>query len=213
MPTRTGSRHHRASLAHHLLLAALCWLSASLAGADSILILGDSISAGYGVPQGQGWVTLLQKRLRQVGHDQTVINASISGETTEGGRNRLPALLEKHQPGIVVVELGGNDGLRGFQIDRVRENLADIVQRAQRAKAKVLLVGMKIPPNYGLRYTSDFYASFTQTADRFDVPLVPFLLEGIATNPDLMQNDGIHPTASAQQRLLDNIWPQLKMLL
>lgn len=213
MPTRTGSRHHRVSRARRLLLTALCWLSASLACAESILILGDSISAGYGIARDEGWVTLLQKRLRQAGHDQTVINASISGETTEGGRNRLPALLEKHQPAIVVVELGGNDGLRGFQIERVRENLADIVEHAQRAQAKVLLVGMKIPPNYGLRYTSDFYASFTQTADRFDVPLVPFLLDGIATNPELMQNDGIHPTASAQQRLLDNIWPQLKTLL
>lgn len=196
-----------------LSLGILWALSLAASANNGILVLGDSISAGYGIPREQGWVNLLQKRLQQQGHDQTVINASISGETTEGGRNRLPALLEKHQPAIVVVELGGNDGLRGFQIERLRANLDAIVQRAQQGKARVLLVGMKIPPNYGLRYTSDFYASFTLTAEKFDIPLVPFLLDGIATHPDMMQDDGIHPSATAQQRLLDNIWPHLSALL
>ncbi|MET0377501.1 MAG: arylesterase, partial [Spongiibacteraceae bacterium] len=150
----------RTVLWRRMLSIGMLWtLSFAALANNDILILGDSISAGYGIPREQGWVNLLQKHLQAQGHDQTVINASISGETTEGGRNRLPALLEKHQPAIVVVELGGNDGLRGFQIERLRANLDDIVQRAQRSKARVLLVGMKIPPNYGLRYTSDFYAS------------------------------------------------------
>lgn len=204
----------RLQLLLRMLSLAILWgLSCSAFANNGILVLGDSISAGYGIPRDQGWVNLLQKRLQQQGHDQPVINASISGETTEGGRNRLSALLEKHQPAIVIVELGGNDGLRGFQIERLRANIDDIIQRSQRSKAKVLLVGMKIPPNYGLRYTSDFYASFTLAAEQFDVPLVPFMLEGIATNPELMQNDGIHPSATAQQRLLDNIWPHLHSLL
>lgn len=178
-----------------------------------ILILGDSISAGYGLPREQGWVTLLQKRLQQQAVNRTVINASISGETTEGGRNRLPALLEKYRPAIVVVELGGNDGLRGFQIERLRSNLNEMVQNSQAKGAKVLLLGMKIPPNYGPRYTSDFYASFTTAAQKFGVPLVPFFLEGIATHPELIQEDGIHPTVGAQARLLENVWPYLKPLL
>jgi acyl-CoA thioesterase-1 len=196
-----------------MLPVGIVWALSFAASAGNILVLGDSISAGYGIPREQSWVNLLQKQLQQQGHDQTVINASISGETTEGGRNRLPALLEKHRPTIVIVELGGNDGLRGFQIERLRANLDDMVQRAQRSNAKVLLVGMKMPPNYGLRYTSDFYASFTNTAEKFDVPLVPFLLDGIVTNPGMMQDDGIHPTATAQKRLLDNVWPHLKSLL
>jgi acyl-CoA thioesterase-1 len=201
-----------------MLWIAILWLPLSLsnvaaAATSDILIVGDSISAGYGLPRERGWVTLLQNRLQQQGINHTVINASISGETTEGGRNRLPALLEKYRPAIVVVELGGNDGLRGFQIDRLRSNLNEMVQNAQAIGAKVLLLGMKIPPNYGLRYTSDFYASFTTAAQKFDVPLVPFFLEGVAAHPELIQEDGIHPTADAQARLLENVWPYLKPLL
>jgi acyl-CoA thioesterase-1 len=178
-----------------------------------ILILGDSISAGYGMPADRGWVTLLQTRVRAQGYQLAVINASISGETTEGGRQRLPALLTQHRPSIVVVELGGNDGLRGFPIERLRSNLADIVERARASGARVLLVGMKIPPNYGLRYTTDFHASFTEIARRYTLPLVPFMLDGVAAQPDLMQDDGIHPNADAQARLLDNVWPHLQPLL
>ena len=199
--------------AHWMFL--LCLLAAPLnaMASSGILILGDSISAGYGVPQGQGWVTLLQKRLQQRAHDQAVINASISGETTDGGRNRLPDLLAKHHPSIVVVELGGNDGLRGFPIERLRSNLAYIVETARGSGARVLLIGMKIPPNYGLRYTSDFYTTFSDTAKKFGIPFVPFLLDGIATQPNLLQEDGIHPNVGAQQRLLDNVWPHLQPLL
>ena len=187
--------------------------AAAVASADSILVLGDSISAGYGIPQDRGWVTLLQQRLRQRGLDYAVVNASISGETTDGGRRRLAKLLQTHQPKLVIVELGGNDGLRGFQLERLRENLAFIIEQSRQAGAKVLLVGMKIPPNYGLRYTSGFYASFTDTAKQFDVPLVPFLLEGIATHPELMQDDRIHPNTAAQPQLLDNVWPLLEPML
>ena len=203
-----------------VLWISILWISLALSPArvaaattGDILILGDSISAGYGLPREQGWVTLLQKRLQQQGVNRTVINASISGETTEGGRNRLPALLEKYHPAIVVLELGGNDGLRGFQIERLRGNLNDMMHSAQTSGAKVLLLGMKIPPNYGLRYTSDFYASFTGAAQKFNAPLVPFFLEGVAAHPELVQADGIHPTVEAQPRLLENIWPYLKPLL
>lgn len=180
---------------------------------NSILILGDSLSASYGVPSDRSWVTLLQQRLQQQQYDNLVINASISGETTEGGLQRLPALLAKHNPNIVVLELGANDGLRGFQIERLRNNLEQLVKTARSANARVLLVAMKIPPNYGLRYTSDFYASFTTTAKAFELPMVPFLLDGVATHPELMQEDGLHPNAQAQPRLLDNVWPFLKPLL
>lgn len=197
-------------------MIALVCLTGGLAGAhaqaaeaQTILVLGDSLSAAYGIPRERGWVALLQRRLPTA----QVINAGISGDTTEGGLARLPALLEKYHPGIVVIELGGNDGLRGFQIPRIRDNLTQLVQLAQRADAKVLLVGMKIPPNYGLRYTSDFYESYTLTAKRFAVPLVPFLLEGIATDPELMQEDRIHPRVEGQQKMLDNIWPALQPLL
>lgn len=191
------------------IITCLLLLPAGLAQAEGVLVLGDSISAAYGIPRERGWVALLQQKLS----GREVINASISGETTEGGNARLPALLNKHQPAVVVIELGGNDGLRGFQIQRIRDNLAQMVQRSQAAGARVLLVGMKIPPNYGLRYTSDFAESYTLTAQRFDIPLVPFVLQGVATDPELMQDDGIHPRAEGQQRLLDNIWPHLQPLV
>jgi acyl-CoA thioesterase-1 len=196
-----------------LLLFALLAVALPAAANGSVLILGDSISAGYGVPTGRGWVTLLQARLREQGYDESVINASISGETTGGGRQRLPALLDKHRPSIVVIELGGNDGLRGFPVERLRDNLAGIVADAKDSGARVLLVGIRIPPNYGLRYTTDFHASFTEIARRHALPLVPFMLDGVATQPDLMQDDGIHPNADAQTRLLDNVWPHLQPLL
>lgn len=188
----------------------LCLLStAPMASAETVLILGDSISAAYGIPHEQGWVALLQRKLA----GGTVVNASISGETTDGALARLPGLLAKQKPDVVVVELGGNDGLRGFQIPRLRDNLAQLVQLSQDAGARVLLVGMKIPPNYGMRYTSDFYESYTLTAKKFGVPLVPFMLDGVATRPELMQDDRLHPRAEGQQRLLDNVWPYLQPLL
>jgi acyl-CoA thioesterase I len=187
-----------------------CLLAAPAAvQAHTVLVLGDSISAAYGIPRERGWVALLQQKLP----DSKVINASISGDTTDGGVARLPTLLQKQRPDIVIIELGGNDGLRGFQIQRIRDNLARMVQLSQDAGARVLLVGMKIPPNYGLRYTSEFYESYTLTAQKFDIPLVPFILQDIATDPEMMQDDRIHPRAEGQQKLLDNVWPHLKALL
>lgn len=201
---------HLRQFTHSGLLALLVLLSAhSNAESRTLLVLGDSLSAAYGIPRERGWVALLQQKLPNF----NVVNAGISGDTTENGVARLPTLLQKHQPAIVIIELGGNDGLRGFQIPRIRDNLAQMTQLSQRAGAKVLLVGMKIPPNYGLRYTSDFYASYADTAKKFSVPLVPFILEGVATHPDLMQDDGIHPRAEAQAKLLDNVWPHLQPLL
>lgn len=198
------------TIMHSGLLVALVLFSVhSSAASNTLLVLGDSLSAAYGIPRERGWVALLQQKLTNF----NVVNAGISGDTTDGGVARLPALLQKHQPAIVIIELGGNDGLRGFQIQRIRDNLAQMTQLSQRAGAKVLLVGMKIPPNYGLRYTSDFYASYADTAKKFSVPLVPFILDGVATHPDLMQDDGIHPRAEAQPKLLDNIWPHLQPLL
>lgn len=182
-----------------------------------VLVLGDSLSAAYGIPRESGWVALLQQKLATQnlpnGKVGSVVNASISGETTDGGLARLPALLQKHRPDIVVIELGANDGLRGFQIRRLRDNLEQLIQLSRAANARVLLVGIKIPPNYGLRYTSDFHESFTLLAKQYDVPLVPFLLEGVATDPALMQDDRLHPRAEAQPKILETVWPYLSKLL
>src|SRR5690606_27052664 len=142
-----------------------------------------------------------------------VVNAGISGDTTDGGLARLPALLRKHQPEVVIIELGGNDGLRGFQTPRIRDNIEQMIRLCQGANAKILLLGMKIPPNYGLRYTSDFYNIYSEAAKQFDIPLVPFFLDGVAGNPEMMLDDGIHPRAEAQEKLLKNVLPHLKPLL
>jgi acyl-CoA thioesterase-1 len=192
-----------------LLLVLPFGAGASSAPAQTILVLGDSLSAAYGIPLEAGWVALLENHLPEA----RVVNASISGETTEGGVNRLVPLLEQHRPDVVVIELGGNDGLRGFQLQRIRDNLARLVEQSQQAGARVLLVGMRIPPNYGPRYTDGFYRAFEETAQRYDTALVPFLLDGVATDPALMQQDGIHPTVEAQRRMFDNVWPHLKPLL
>jgi len=204
---------------HIWMIAGLLSLSTG-AGAQTIqtqtiLVLGDSLSAAYGIPRESGWVALLQQKLanEQKLTKSNVVNASISGDTTGGGLVRLPALLQKHRPNIVLIELGANDGLRGFQIDRLRDNLEQLIQLSQNNKAKVLLLGIKIPPNYGLRYTTDFYESYTRLAHQYDIPLVPFLLDGVAAHPELMQEDGLHPRAEAQQRLLENVWPYLQRLL
>jgi acyl-CoA thioesterase-1 len=189
------------------------------AAAPTVLVLGDSLSAAYGIPRESGWVALLEQKLAQQKLTNgnvaktSVVNASISGETTDGGLARLPALLQKHQPSLVVIELGANDGLRGFQIDRLRANLEQLLRLSQASGAKVLLVGIKIPPNYGLRYTSDFYESYTLLAHEYRVPLVPFLLEGVATDPELMQDDRLHPRAEAQKKILNNVWPHLQAML
>jgi acyl-CoA thioesterase-1 len=180
---------------------------------ESILIVGDSISAGYGMEQEQGWVYLLNQRLSEKNIQYKVINLSISGETTGGGLIRLPQAIQRHQPKIVIIELGGNDGLRGYPIDKIRQNLHRMVSLSKDTGAHVLLVGMMLPPNYGRRYSESFHRTFTEVADELKVALLPFLLDGVATQEDLMQRDGIHPNPRAQTMLLDNIWPVIVKLL
>jgi acyl-CoA thioesterase-1 len=212
-----------------LLLVALVACSTSAARAATIVVLGDSISAGYGIPPERGWVQLLAARVAADGH--AVVNASLSGETTGGGLSRLPGLLERHRPDVVVIELGGNDGLRGYPVARIRANLAELVRRARAAGARVVVAGMQIPPNYGERYVTAFHAVFADVVGGADaggagvgdgdgdvgdgdvgdaVGLVPFLLDGVALEPGLMQPDGIHPTAEAQPRLLESAWPAIR---
>lgn len=181
--------------------------------AGTVLVVGDSISAAFGLDTRQGWVALLEKRMVEQGFDQQVVNASISGDTSAGGAARLPALLTEHQPELVIIELGGNDGLRGQSPMQLQQNLAAMVQASQQKGAKVLILGMQLPPNYGVRYTTAFAAVFPQVAQEHDAALVPFVLEGIGGVPSMMQRDGIHPTAQAQPKLLDNVWPTLKPLL
>ena len=179
----------------------------------NILVLGDSISAAYGIQREEGWVALLDKRLEAKQFAWQVVNASVSGETTSGGLARLPAALATHDPEVVVIELGGNDGLRGYPIPQVRANLEALVEIAKSEDRRVLLIGMQIPPNYGPRYTSAFARMYHEVADAWDVQLVPFLLRGVALQPQLMQDDGIHPSAAAQPTLLENVWPTLRVLL
>ncbi len=178
-----------------------------------LLIVGDSISAGYGLPPGKGWVTLLSDRLQANGYRYTVVNASISGDTTSGGRARLPALLKQHNPAIVIVELGGNDALRGGDLAVTRANLDAMVADAKATKAKVLIVGMQLPPNYGPAYVRRFGALFDDAAKAARVPIVPAFFAGFGEDNALFQPDRIHPTVAAQPKLLDNVWPTLQPLL
>lgn len=194
------------------------WPLAAASGADAkaeptILVLGDSLSAAYGIDINRGWVALLEQRLKTQGYGYRVVNASISGETTAGGRTRLQKLLELHRPAIVVVELGANDGLRGLPIKQTKDNLTFMVERAKTAGARVVVAGMQMPPNYGARYTEDFTAMFAQVAKEQGQSLIPFFMDGIALDMKLVQADGLHPTAEAQPRLLDNVWPVLRPLL
>ncbi|WP_226597280.1 arylesterase [Marinobacter nauticus] len=184
-----------------------------LASQNTVLVLGDSLSAAYGVPSETAWVELLRDRIESQDLDWTVVNASISGETTDGGLRRLPGLLEAHDPTIVVIELGGNDGLRGFPPNVIESNLANMIEQVRDTGATPLLVGIQIPPNYGQRYTTMFADIFSTLSDRYNTVLVPFFLDGIYDQDGLMQGDGIHPTEEAQPRLLDNIWPKLEPLL
>ncbi len=182
----------------------------------SLLVLGDSLSAEYGLPRGQGWVALLEQRLARERLSVQVVNASISGETTSGGRSRLAALLTQHRPRVVIIELGGNDALRGLPLTMTESNLVEMVRRCAGSGARVLLVGMRVPPNYGKTYSEDFEAMFTRIAKREKVAWVPFFLQGIADVPDSekwFQADRIHPNASAHPQMLDNLWPALRPLL
>ncbi len=199
------------------LLILFVMMAASVsAGAETpvILVFGDSISAGYGLERvQQGWVALLQTRLKEQEYGYEVINASVSGETTAGGLARLPRALALHQPKIVILELGGNDGLRALPVAQMRANLAQMADLASAAGARVLLLGIRMPPNYGPDYTEQFRSSYDVLAREKKLPLVPFLLNDVALSPNLMQADGIHPNALGQPKLLDNVWPALKPML
>lgn len=196
-----------------LLLVCLTTASAVANQEPIILVFGDSLSAAYGIREEQGWVTLLQEKLESEGFAHRVVNASVSGETSNGGLARLPAVLESHAPDLVILELGGNDGLRGLPLQALEENLQTMIDMIQQADAEVLLAGIQIPPNYGPRYTEPFAQIFPTLSERESLPLVPFLIDGIAQHPDLMQNDGIHPKAEAQFMIVDNVWPVLKPML
>lgn len=179
----------------------------------TLMVFGDSLSANYGIDESQGWVTLLESRLQEQDLPIQVINGSVSGETTTGGLARLPAMLDTYQPDLVILELGGNDGLRGLPINLVRQNLADMTDMARARGAAVVLAGIQIPPNYGPRYTEPFFAQYAELAEEKGLPLVPFLIDGIPQQPELMQDDGIHPKAEAQWMILENVWPVLEPLL
>ena len=192
-------------------LTLLFWAQGAVAG--TLLVVGDSISAAFGLDSRQGWVALLEERLAQEGFDHRVVNASISGDTSAGGAARLPALLTEHRPTLVIIELGGNDGLRGQPPAQLQQNLASMIDRSQAAGARVLLLGMRLPPNYGTRYTTAFAQVFVDLAEQKQVPLVPFFLEGVGGVQAMMQADGLHPAAAAQAKLLENVWPTLEPLL
>lgn len=196
-----------------LALLATAWHARADAAAPVLLVVGDSISAAYGLPPETGWTQLLAGRLRDQRLPYRVVNASISGDTTAGGRARLPALLAEHRPAVVVIELGGNDGLRGGDLRAMRANLEFMVKAAKDARARVLLIGMRLPPNYGPAYTRQFEQIYRDIATKMKVPLVPFFFDGFGESTEWFQPDRIHPTAAAQPRLLDNVWPTLKPLL
>lgn len=222
LPVPDATRPHTlrwAVVAMTCLLGA--WLAAAPAAASdtsrprqpAILVLGDSVSAGYGIESQQSWVNLLQTKLGTQGYGYRVINASVSGETTTGGLARLPRALELHQPKIVIIELGGNDGLRGLPLATSRGNLQKMIELSRAAGAQVLLLGMKIPPNYGPRYSEGFEQVFRELASRYKLAFEPFFLERIALEPGMMQDDGLHPTAKAQPIMLETVWPVLRPLL
>ncbi|ALG69337.2 arylesterase [Beggiatoa leptomitoformis] len=196
-------------------LVLLLWGGFVQAKTPVLLVVGDSLSAGYGINPEQGWVYLLKNRLETSDKYQQwqVINASISGDTTSGGRARLSALLDTHKPRVIILELGGNDGLRGLNLKEMRENLRIMIEKSQAAGASVILFGMKIPPNYGEAYTQRFEAVFQTLATTYKLVFVPFFLEGVAGNPEMIQADGIHPIADVQGKLLDNVWDTIKPVL
>lgn len=196
-----------------MLIALTSFATSAYSASKTVLVLGDSLSAEYGLAHGDGWVSLLQKKLAAEKIAAPIVNASISGETTSGGKERLPSLLGKYRPAVVVLELGANDALRGLSLAATQDNLRAMIASAKNAKARVLLIGMQIPPNYGLDYTRQFSALFPKLARETKSALVPFMLQGIADKPELFQADRMHPTAEAHPAILNNIWPQLKPLL
>ncbi|WP_371877396.1 arylesterase [Telluria mixta] len=199
-------------------IAAVAVLGMTAAGSaysapKTVLVVGDSLSAEYGLARGTGWVALLEQRLKREQVDARIVNASISGETTSGGRTRLPALLQQHKPDVVVLELGANDGLRGLPVTAAADNLRTMIQLSQQNKAKVLLVGMRMPPNYGRAYTERFAGMYKDLAAAYKVPLVPFMLDGVAQETTNFQADRLHPLATAHPTILNNIWPQFAPLV
>jgi len=209
-------RHCSAALLLGLAGLAIAPAAHAADGAPLVLIVGDSLSAEYGLGRGQGWVALLEERLVREKVQARVVNASISGDTTAGGRSRLPALLRQHRPAVVVIELGGNDALRGLPLSTTRDNLTAMARAAREAGARVLILGMEMPPNYGARYAADFRAVFQDVAQAERAALLPFFLKGVADRADpteLFQPDRIHPNARAQPIMLENVWPLLRPLL
>jgi acyl-CoA thioesterase I len=199
-------------LAALLVLTALCLPAAHGAG-QTIVVVGDSLSSGYGIAAEQSWVAMLEDRLQAEGYGYQVVNASIAGDTSAGGLARLPRLLDTHDPQLVVIELGGNDGLRGQPVATLRDNLARMIELSKESGAEVVLAGIQIPPNYGQTYTRALAAVYPELAARFDAPLIGFLLEDVALNRELMQADGIHPNAAGQQIVFGNVWRVLGPLL
>jgi acyl-CoA thioesterase-1 len=205
--------HGLRSRLYGLLLALLCLPTLHAAPQPTILVFGDSISAAYGLRVEEGWVSLLQKKLASQGYGYRVVNASVSGETTGGGLARLPRALERHRPAILILELGGNDALRGLPLADVRSNLDGMIRKSQAAGAHVVLAGMRMPPNYGPRYSQEFQDIYADLSREHRLPLIPFVLEDVALDAGLMQADGLHPNAKAQPMLLNEIWPRLEPLL
>lgn len=185
----------------------------ALAASAQILVLGDSLSAGYGLARNQAWPYLLEQRLKQEKRDYAVINASISGETTSGGLSRLPAALKQAKPDLVILALGANDGLRGLPVSSMKNNLESMIKQSQAAGAKVMLIGMRLPPNFGPAYTKTYDQAFADLAQQYKLAFLPFLLEGFAEKPEMFQADGLHPIAAAEPIILDHVWPVLKKLL
>ncbi|WP_415923232.1 arylesterase [Steroidobacter sp.] len=216
----SGNLRTAVTFGFSLSLASLLGLGLTLSGMvqaatapNTILVLGDSLSAGYGVKVDATWVALLGQRLAKQGYGYRVVNASISGETTGGARSRLPRALELHKPAVVVIELGGNDGLRGLPVKQVRGNFEYLIETSRAANAQVVLVGIRMPPNYGAEYADSFHALYGELAKKYQLPWVDFFLDGVALDDSLMQADGIHPNAAAQPKLLDNLWPALVKVL
>ena len=185
----------------------------SHAGQPVILVIGDSLSAAYGIERQAGWVNLLQQRLSQKGYSYRVVNASISGNTTRAGLARLPAALKQHKPAIVIIELGGNDGLQGLSLNEFRNNLSRMTELAKKSNAKVLLCGVRIPPNLGLVYGSKFLGVYQEVSKKYQIPLVTYILKGISDKSELMQKDGVHPTAQGQPFILENVWERLVKII
>lgn len=190
----------------------LLW-SAAASAASTIMVVGDSLSSGYGLGAAPSWVAILEDRLAQEAYEYTVVNASIAGDTSSGGLSRLPGLLRRHQPAIVIIELGGNDGLRGQPVSLLRENLSRMIELVLASGAKALLTGVQMPPNYGPAYTAQFAAIYGELAEQYDIPFVEFLMDGVALDATRMQADRVHPNAAGQRPMLDNVWPVLEELL